>query len=206
MRRGVVVVMSGVSVLVAGVSLRGSQGSLLAGAVTAAAPAGVVGSNDPAGRRPAVQATPAGTRAAASPVAKRPAAAASSGAPPARRATAPVASPRAVASPRPAPSPSAKPAATVTVNGAPADTQYGPVQVQISIRSGRIIRADAIDYPQGGSRDREINSYAIPQLDQETLDAQSANIDTVSGATYTSDGYRQSLQSALDAAHRAGAR
>jgi uncharacterized protein with FMN-binding domain len=94
----------------------------------------------------------------------------------------------------------------VTVNGAPADTQYGPVQVQISIRSGRIIRADAIDYPQGGSRDREINSYAIPQLDQETLDAQSANIDTVSGATYTSDGYRQSLQSALDAAHRAGAR
>jgi len=91
------------------------------------------------------------------------------------------------------------------VNGAPADTQYGPVQVQISIRNHRIIRADAIDYPQGSSRDQEINSYAIPQLDQETLDAQSANIDTVSGATYTSDGYRQSLQSALDAAHQAGA-
>ena len=92
------------------------------------------------------------------------------------------------------------------MNGAPADTQYGPVQVQISIRSGRIIRADAIDYPQGSRRDQEINSSAIPQLNQETLDAQSANIDTVSGATYTSDGYRQSLQSALDAAHKAGAR
>jgi uncharacterized protein with FMN-binding domain len=77
--------------------------------------------------------------------------------------------------------------------------------VQISIRGRRIIRADAIDYPQGSGRDQEINSYAIPQLDQETVNAQSANIDTVSGATYTSDGYRQSLQSALDAAHRAGA-
>ena len=79
------------------------------------------------------------------------------------------------------------------------------MQVQVSIRGRRIIRADAIDYPQGSRRDQEINSYAIPQLDQETLNAQSANIDTVSGATYTSEGYRQSLQSALDAAHRAGA-
>jgi len=75
------------------------------------------------------------------------------------------------------------------------------VQVQITITNGRIVRADAIDYPQGSSRDQEINSQAIPQLDQETLQAQSAQIDTVSGATYTSDGYRQSLQSALDAAH-----
>jgi uncharacterized protein with FMN-binding domain len=75
------------------------------------------------------------------------------------------------------------------------------VQVQITLTNGRIVRADAIDYPQGSSRDQAINSQAIPQLDQETLQAQSAQIDTVSGATYTSDGYRQSLQSALDAAH-----
>ncbi|MCU1595043.1 MAG: hypothetical protein JWO12_2435 [Frankiales bacterium] len=74
------------------------------------------------------------------------------------------------------------------------------------MRAGHIIRADAIVYPQGGGRDQEINSQAVPQLDQETVQADSASIDTVSGATYTSDGYRQSLQSALDAAHRAGAR
>jgi len=93
----------------------------------------------------------------------------------------------------------------VTVDGASYDTRYGPVQVQITVRSRRITRADAIDYPQGADRSREINSYAIPRLDQEALDAQSAQIDTVSGASYTSAGYRQSLQSAIDAAHKAGA-
>jgi uncharacterized protein with FMN-binding domain len=208
MRRGVVVVMSGVTVLVAGVSMRDGQRSLLVGLRTAAAPAGVVGSSDTAATGQAGQpAGPSPTRAATGSVAKKPVAAASPSAVPTRRQSpAPVTSPRAVVAARPAPSPTPKPATTVTVNGAPADTQYGPVQVQISIRSGRIIRADAIDYPQGSRRDQEINSYAIPQLNQETLDAQSANIDTVSGATYTSDGYRQSLQSALDAAHRAGAR
>ena len=91
------------------------------------------------------------------------------------------------------------------MNGAATDTPYGPVQVQITVRSRRIIRVDAIDYPQSSDRDRQINSYAIPQLDDETMQAQSAQIDTVSGATYTSDGYRTSLQSALDAAHQAGA-
>lgn len=92
------------------------------------------------------------------------------------------------------------------MNGAPVDTPYGPVQVQITVRAGKIVRADAIDYPQGGGRSQEINGYAIPQLDNETVQAQSAQIDTVSGATYTSDGYRSSLQSALDAAHQAGVR
>jgi uncharacterized protein with FMN-binding domain len=91
----------------------------------------------------------------------------------------------------------------LTVNGAVIDTMYGPVQVQVIVRGSRIVTAHAINYPQGGGRDQEINSRAIPQLDQETLQAQSARIDTVSGATYTSDGYRRSLQSALDAAHRA---
>jgi uncharacterized protein with FMN-binding domain len=91
----------------------------------------------------------------------------------------------------------------LTVNGAVIDTMYGPVQVQVTVSSSRIVSADAINYPQGGGRDQEINSRAIPQLDQETMQAQSARIDTVSGATYTSDGYRRSLQSALDAAHLA---
>jgi uncharacterized protein with FMN-binding domain len=106
-------------------------------------------------------------------------------------------------SPSPSASPSAK-AATTTVNGASAGTRYGPVQVQITVKSGRITAADAIVYPTQDPRDQEINSFAIPQLDDEVLQAQGASIDTVSGATYTSDGYTQSLQSAIDQAHSAG--
>lgn len=99
-----------------------------------------------------------------------------------------------------APAATGVPDALVTVNGAVADTAYGPVQVQVQLRGTRIVRAVAIDYPQGSGRDQEINSYAIPVLQTETLKAQSAQVDTVSGATYTSDGYRRSLQAALDAA------
>jgi uncharacterized protein with FMN-binding domain len=91
--------------------------------------------------------------------------------------------------------------ATTVVNGASVDTRYGPVQVQLHVRAGRIVSATAIDYPQGSGRDREINSFAIPVLLKETIAAQNARIDTVSGATFTSDGYRTSLQAALDAAH-----
>jgi uncharacterized protein with FMN-binding domain len=101
-----------------------------------------------------------------------------------------------------APSSSASPAAvpTLVVNGTSVDTQFGPVQVQITVRAGKIVAAEAISYPQGSGRDREINSYAIPVLGQEAVTAQSAHIDTVSGATYTSQGYVESLQAAIDAA------
>jgi uncharacterized protein with FMN-binding domain len=92
-------------------------------------------------------------------------------------------------------------AAVIVVNGTSVDTRYGPVQVQIRVQSKRVVSATAIDYPQGSGRDREINSFAIPVLEQEAVHAQNAQIDTVSGATYTSDGYRGSLQSALDLAH-----
>jgi uncharacterized protein with FMN-binding domain len=85
-----------------------------------------------------------------------------------------------------------------TVTGDSADTRYGPVQVKVTTTNGKITSVDAVDYPQTDPRDQEINSFAIPQLNQETLNAGSANIDIVSGATYTSDGYIQSLQSALD--------
>ena len=87
---------------------------------------------------------------------------------------------------------------TKTVTGEAADTRYGPVQVKVTVTSGKITQVDAIDYPQTERRDQEINSYAIPQLNQEALAAGNANIDIISGATYTSDGYIQSLQSALD--------
>jgi uncharacterized protein with FMN-binding domain len=91
--------------------------------------------------------------------------------------------------------------ATTVVNGTSVDTAYGPVQVQLHIRAGRIVSATAIDYPQNSGRDRAINSFAVPLLQRETVAAQNAQIDTVSGATFTSEGYRKSLQAALDAAH-----
>ncbi|MEV4143829.1 FMN-binding protein [Amycolatopsis sp. NPDC049691] len=89
-----------------------------------------------------------------------------------------------------------------TFTGDAADTRYGPVQVQITVSGGKITDAQAVQYPQESGRDVRINSAAVPELNQETLQAQSAQIDTVSGATYTSEGYQQSLQSAIDAAHR----
>jgi uncharacterized protein with FMN-binding domain len=114
-----------------------------------------------------------------------------------------IVTPSASASP-PASAGASRPAAapvTTTVNGRSVDTQYGPVQVQIKVRGGRIVHASAIDYPQSGGRDREINSYAVPILERETVRTQGAHVDTVSGATYTSEGYQSSLQAALDAAH-----
>ena len=92
--------------------------------------------------------------------------------------------------------------ASGTFTGDAADTQYGPVQVQITVSGGRITAAQALQVPQESNRDVRINSAAVPILNQEALTAQSAQIDTVSGATYTSEGYTQSLQSALDQAHR----
>ncbi|MBE1495747.1 uncharacterized protein with FMN-binding domain [Amycolatopsis lexingtonensis] len=89
-----------------------------------------------------------------------------------------------------------------TFTGDAADTRYGPVQVRITVAGGKITDAQAVEYPQESGRDVRINSAAVPELNQETLQAQSAQIDTVSGATYTSEGYQQSLQSALDQAHR----
>ncbi|GLY38230.1 FMN-binding protein [Amycolatopsis sp. NBRC 101858] len=89
-----------------------------------------------------------------------------------------------------------------TFTGSAADTRYGPVQVQITVAGGKITDAEAIQYPQESGRDVRINSAAVPELNQETLQAQNAQIDTVSGATYTSEGYQQSLQSAIDQAHR----
>ena len=89
---------------------------------------------------------------------------------------------------------------TGTVTGTAADTRWGPVQVKVTLANGRITAVDVVEEPDSNGRDQEINADAVPQLVQETLTAQSAQIDMVSGATYTSDGYVQSLQSALDQA------
>jgi uncharacterized protein with FMN-binding domain len=87
---------------------------------------------------------------------------------------------------------------TKTVTGDPEDTRFGPVQVRITVRNGQLTAVQAVEYPTNSPRDVEINAYAIPQLNQEAVAAKSARIDMVSGATYTSDGYIASLQSALD--------
>ncbi|MGW7409529.1 FMN-binding protein [Streptomyces sp. NPDC054833] len=87
---------------------------------------------------------------------------------------------------------------TRSVTGATAQTKYGPVQVRITLSGSRITGATAVQSPDEAARSKDISSMAVPKLNQETLEAQSANIDTVSGATYTSAGYKQSLQSALD--------
>jgi uncharacterized protein with FMN-binding domain len=90
---------------------------------------------------------------------------------------------------------------TKTYTGSTASTRWGDVQVSITVTNGKITNVQVPVYPNNNGRDQEINAYALPVLTQETLTAQNANIDTVSGATVTSDGYLQSLQSALDAAH-----
>jgi uncharacterized protein with FMN-binding domain len=87
-----------------------------------------------------------------------------------------------------------------TVTGSVAQTRWGPVQVAITVVGGKITAVDVPEYPDGNGRDREINADALPVLVQSTLTAQNANIDMVSGATVTSTGYLQSLQSALDQA------
>ncbi|MGW7242305.1 FMN-binding protein [Streptomyces sp. NPDC054804] len=86
-----------------------------------------------------------------------------------------------------------------TVTGQVAQTQYGPVQVRITVAGGKITKAEAVQAPSGGTSDQK-TALSVPKLNQEALAAGNANIDSVSGATYTSTGYKQSLQSALDQA------
>ena len=88
----------------------------------------------------------------------------------------------------------------MVVNGGTVGTNYGPVQVQVVISGGRITSATAIQYPSGG-HSSDISSFAVPQLQAQVISAQNASIQGVSGATYTSQGFQASLQSALDAAH-----
>ncbi|GAA2307630.1 FMN-binding protein [Nonomuraea roseoviolacea subsp. roseoviolacea] len=87
-----------------------------------------------------------------------------------------------------------------TYTGDAADTRWGPVQVRITVAGKKITQVEVLQAPDANHRDIEINERALPVLRQEALSAQSARIDTVSGATYTSEGYAASLQSAIDQA------
>lgn len=89
-------------------------------------------------------------------------------------------------------------AATTTVTGSAVQTRYGTVQVEVTFSGTTITAVKTLQSPDRDGRDIEINNQALPILQQEVLASQSANIDTVSGATYTSEGYIQSVQSAID--------
>ena len=90
------------------------------------------------------------------------------------------------------------PAGETAVNGKVASTSYGPVQIQLIKRNGKIVKVAVLMQPTNTLNDVQIGKFAFPKLISETLTAQDAKIDAVSGATYTSAGYVQSLQSALD--------
>jgi uncharacterized protein with FMN-binding domain len=89
---------------------------------------------------------------------------------------------------------------TRTVTGAVESTQYGPMQVEVTLAGKRITNVKVLQETDLGSYSQQVDAMAIPKLTSETLAAQSAQIDAVSGASYTSQGYTESLQSALDKA------
>ncbi len=91
-------------------------------------------------------------------------------------------------------------AGETAVDGKVANTSYGPVQIQLIKRSGKIVKVAVLVQPTNTLHDVQIGESAFPKLISETLAAQDAKIDAVSGASYTSAGYIQSLQSALDKA------
>lgn len=86
------------------------------------------------------------------------------------------------------------------IDGPVVSNQYGDVQVRITVAGGRLVDVKALQLPQDRARSARISEFSGPELRSEALTAQSANIDIVSGATYTSDSYAQSLQAALDQA------
>jgi uncharacterized protein with FMN-binding domain len=116
--------------------------------------------------------------------------------------TTPTTKPPATNPPASAPptSPPTTAGATRAVDGDAFDNRYGTVQVEVTLRGNRIVDVQPLQMPQDRERSAEISQEAAPLLQQEVLQAQSANIDIVGGATYTSESYAQSLQSALDKA------
>jgi uncharacterized protein with FMN-binding domain len=89
---------------------------------------------------------------------------------------------------------------TVTIVGSSVQTRYGPVQVSVTFTAGQITDVQALQVPGGHRESVQINARATPILAQEVIAAQSAQIDTVSGATYTSEAYAESVQAAIDQA------
>ena len=89
-------------------------------------------------------------------------------------------------------------AGETTITGKVGNTVYGPVQVELVVKSGKIVKVAILKQPANTIHDIQIGEFAFPKLISETLAAQNAKIDAVSGASYTSAGYISSLQSAVD--------
>jgi uncharacterized protein with FMN-binding domain len=117
---------------------------------------------------------------------------------PSPSATAPSVTPSATPSPSPSPSPTAL---NGTFTGSDFPNRFGDVQVRVVISNGRITDVQAVQLPTDRAESAYISQQAGPWLRSEALQAQSANIDIISGATYTSQSYAQSLESALQQAH-----
>ncbi len=94
--------------------------------------------------------------------------------------------------------PAAVPNTTKTITGAVVQTPFGPVQVAVTFHGKTITAVKELQSPNAHSYSIAINAQAAPMLLQEVLQSQSAHINTISGATYTSEGYAQSVQSAID--------
>ena len=90
------------------------------------------------------------------------------------------------------------PSGETSVDGKVASTSYGPVQIQLIKKDTKIVKVAVLVQPTNTLHDVQIGEFAFPKLISETLAAQNGKIDAVSGASYTSAGYIQSLQSALD--------
>jgi uncharacterized protein with FMN-binding domain len=148
---------------------------------------------------PAASSTLAGSQSLASPSATAPAATA----PPAAAhpaVTSSAAKPSAKASSSSSSGGNAQSTTARTFTGAVDNTQYGPMQVAITVSGKTITKITVVQQTDNGSESQSIDSMALPMLTSEALKAQSASIDAVSGASYTSAGYKQSLQSAIDMA------
>jgi len=87
-----------------------------------------------------------------------------------------------------------------TYTGPQIDAYYGMVQVEAIVQNGKIADVQFLEYPNDRRTSQRINSIAMPYLQQEAVQAQSANVDMISGATLTSQAFMMSLQSALDSA------
>lgn len=119
--------------------------------------------------------------------------------------TKPVATPKPVTTPKPVvtPTPAPKPAGAFkdgTYTGIVANAYYGNIQVQAVIRNGALADVIFLQHPSDRNTSVRINSYAMPQLKSEAIQIQSANVDTVSGASASSGAFVQSLRSALNQA------
>jgi uncharacterized protein with FMN-binding domain len=152
------------------------------------------------GRNPAAAiASPTTTEAPTANIAPNPSAAVDAGRAPV--AAAPTATPMPTPAATDIPSTAASDG---TLVGQPVSMRWGTVQVQVTVSGGRITDISALQLPDGDPRSSQISQYAEPYLRESALQAQSAAVDVVSGATYTSQAYARSLQSALDQASGQG--